>query len=68
MNTKPEQFEFSNIEPDYNITFHKDEEEIGRLDWNDGVMKFKGEVEESAKIFFDYLKGLMDAYLKREAK
>jgi hypothetical protein len=26
---------------------------IGKLDWNDGTMKFSGSVDESAQLFFD---------------
>lgn len=54
-----------NIKPDYNMAFHKDDQEIGRMEWNDGVMKFTGKAEESAKVFFEYLKPLMDDYLKK---
>ncbi len=49
----------------YNITFHKDNKNIGRLHWDDGVMKFDGEVEESAQLFFDYLLNqLINPYVK----
>ena len=51
---------------DYNITFCKDGQKIGRMEWNDGVMKFTGNAEESAKVFFEYLKGLIDSYIARE--
>jgi hypothetical protein len=27
--------------------------EVGRLDWSDGKMKFEGEADESAQLFFD---------------
>lgn len=39
--------------PNYNVSFHSGSETIGYLDWNDGVMKFSGSADESAKIFFD---------------
>lgn len=43
-----------NIEPNYTMVFHGDDnEEVGKLDWNDGIMKFEGDTEESAKIFFN---------------
>jgi len=52
----------------YNMTFTKDDKEIGILDWSDGVMKFKGRAEESAELFFDFLKGFMDSYLNKGDK
>ena len=60
---------FLNVRPDYHMSFHKDGgKAIGRLDWNDGVMKFTGNAEESAKIFFDFLKPMMDSYMERTPK
>lgn len=45
----------------YNITFFDSEnKECGRLDWNDGEMKFVGSADESAKAFFDAFKYLFD--------
>jgi hypothetical protein len=41
------------IKPNYNLSFHANNSMIGALDWNDGVMKFKGDADESAKVFFD---------------
>jgi len=29
--------------------------EVGRIDWSDGAVKFTGNVEESARIFFECL-------------
>ena len=57
-----------NTKPDYNMTFNKDCEEIGHLEWNDGVMKFSGNMEESAKLFFEFLKPYMDSYLTMKSK
>ena len=43
-----------NYKPLRNVTFHgKDGELVGKLDWTDGPMTFEGNVEESAKVFFD---------------
>jgi hypothetical protein len=39
----------------YNITFHQDDKEIGKLDFNGPEMKFEGDMEESAKVFFDFM-------------
>jgi hypothetical protein len=41
------------VKPDYNVSFFIEDNLIGKLDWNDGVMKFYGEADESAKVFFD---------------
>ena len=35
------------------ITFRDQEKIIGKLDWSDGSMKFTGEADESAQLFFD---------------
>lgn len=45
----------SNIKPNYNMTFHKDGREIGVLDFNGPEMTFKGDINQSAKIFFDLI-------------
>ena len=41
------------IPPAYTVQFYKDKTKVGELDWNDGTMKFKGDVDESAQLFFD---------------
>lgn len=40
-------------EPSNTIKFFKDDKTIGVLDFDDGVMRFEGEADESAHIFFD---------------
>lgn len=35
--------------------FHDECKEVGRITVKDGRMSFTGEVDESAKVFFDYL-------------
>lgn len=37
----------------YNIAFRNQYAEVGRLDWKDGTMKFIGNADESAQLFFD---------------
>jgi len=39
--------------PTRNIVFCDETKEVGRLEWNGGVMTFTGSAEESAKIFFN---------------
>lgn len=38
---------------DLSMTFNDGKNVIGKLDWNDGIMKFSGSVDESAQLFFD---------------
>ena len=41
-------------QPTYsNIVFRNNDENVGALDWSDGTMKFKGEADESAQLFFN---------------
>jgi len=45
------------VEVPRNIIFMgKDNKEVGKLSWDDGIFNFEGEAEKSAKIFFDFLK------------
>jgi hypothetical protein len=39
----------------YTITLNKEDKVMGKLDFNEDKLKFEGDVEESAKIFFDFL-------------
>jgi len=50
--------------PTYNVAFWEGDKEIGKLSWENGVMVFEGDMEDSAKKFFDFLKGLTDGYIK----
>jgi hypothetical protein len=44
------------FEPNHTIAlFNKVHKEVGKLDFNGDKLKFEGDVEESAKIFFDFL-------------
>lgn len=44
------------IAPGNTITFHSDDGlTIGKLDWNDGTLRFAGNADESAKVFFRFL-------------
>lgn len=44
------------------ITFKgKNQEDIGVLDWSSGVMKFTGDADESAQLFFD---GIVKRYIQ----
>jgi hypothetical protein len=41
------------IPPAYTVQFYKDKNKVGELIWKDGPMKFEGDAEESAQLFFD---------------
>lgn len=51
------------------IVFVFDEEnnkEMGRLTWEDGIFKFEGNAEDSARIFFEhFIKKHIDEYIKK---
>ena len=49
--------------------FNQEGNEIGKLFWKDGTIKFEGNYEESAKLFFEiYLRNYMDNYIKDQKK
>lgn len=55
------------IKPDYCVRFSRaDGSEIGALDFNGPEMLFRGEAEESAKVFFDWLAGWFAQRLRDE--
>ena len=56
----------ANLQPSYTMTFHDDKGEIGGFDWGDGELKFTGKAEESAKVFFDFLKPYVDIYIREQ--
>jgi hypothetical protein len=43
------------IKPDYYISFYNESGTIGTLDFNGPAMKFEGDAEESATIFFRWI-------------
>ena len=61
--------------PDYNIIFHNTvgqpdgsakQVQIGKIDFNGGVMKFEGNAEQSAMVFMDTLANTFQGRLKDE--
>lgn len=52
--------------PDYNICFHQDGKQIGKLDFNSGTVKFEGNFEESAVRFVEYLSTQFSRRLRDE--
>lgn len=57
-----------NIKPDYNIAFHNNGKEIGKLDFNGPALVFTGDAEESAKVFIDWVASSFAARLEEERK
>lgn len=52
------------LKPAYNIKFYNNQGIVGTL-WFDGPLRFGGDAEESARVFFEhFLKQLVDAYLE----
>lgn len=37
------------------VIFRNEEKTVGKLDWSDGTMKFTGDADESAQLFFDHI-------------
>ena len=55
-----------NLEPDYNISFNREGKTIGKLDFNGDEMKFIGEADGSAEVFFDWLANAFKGRLEKE--
>ena len=56
------------IKPNYNISFHNNGQEIGKLDFNGPAMVFTGDAEESAKVFVDWIARSFSGRLEEERK
>ena len=54
--------------PNYNIAFHNNGQEIGKLDFNGPALVFTGDAEESAKVFVDWIARSFAARLEEERK
>ena len=52
--------------PNYNMTFHRDGKQIGVLDFNGPEMVFSGDMDESAKVFFDWIARAFKGRLEQE--
>jgi len=51
------------------ITIWDGDKEVGRLEWETGKLEFKGDAEESAKVFFnEFLKPIVDVYIDENCK
>jgi hypothetical protein len=59
-------FAFTEMKPNYNMTFNRDGKQIGVLDFNGPEMTFVGDADESAKVFFDFIAGWFKGRLEQE--
>jgi hypothetical protein len=67
--TVPEKIlSIGNTKPNYNIIFHNNGQEIGKLDFNGPAMVFTGDAEESAKVFVDWIARSFARRLEEERK
>ena len=55
-----------NFKPNYNIYFHRGNEKVGVLDFNGPEMKFSGDMDESAKLFLEFVATSFKARLEQE--
>jgi hypothetical protein len=58
-------YQFSQIEPTYNMVFSNGDKEVARLEWGTGKLVYSGEMDESAKLFFDFIKPYLDEYMEK---
>ena len=56
------------IKPNYNISFHNNGKEVGKLDFNGPALVFTGDAEESAKVFVDWIAQSFAGRLEEERK
>lgn len=55
-----------NFQPNYEMRFHKNGKTIGMIDWNGPEMTFSGDLDESVKIFFEFLANSFKGRLEQE--
>jgi len=55
-----------NIKPNYNIIFHRGNTQIGVLDFNGPEMTFSGDIDESAKLFLEFVATSFKGRLEQE--
>ena len=60
------QLQVANFKPNYNLTFHRDGQEVGKFDFNGPEMIFEGDAAESAKVFVDFVARSFHGRLEEE--
>ena len=59
-------FTFREMKMNYKFHFHNGGEIVGELDFNGPQMKFTGDLEESGRVFFEYLANMFQKRLEQE--
>ena len=54
------------MKPNYNMSFHNSDKQVGTLDFNGPEMTFTGDADESAKVFFDFIAQSFKGRLEQE--
>lgn len=55
-----------NFKPNCSITFHSGNRQVGVLDFNGPEMKFSGDMDESAKLFLEFVATSFKTRLEQE--
>ena len=55
-NKEPEMV-IENVQQEFTITFHNELNDVGKLYWDDRVLRFEGNMDESAKVFVNQFIG-----------
>ena len=63
---KANRIKILDTKPNYNMTFHNGGKQVGVLDFNGPEMTFSGDMDESAKLFFDFIAKSFKARLDQE--
>ena len=58
----------ANFKPNYNLTFHRDGQQIGKFDFNGPEMIFEGDAAESAQVLVDCVANAFHSRLEEERK
>lgn len=57
-------FTIKQLIPNYTMNFNREDGgKVAELDWNDGTLKFSGNIEKSAELFLEFLKPYLDEYV-----
>jgi hypothetical protein len=62
------QLQVANFKPNYNLTYYRDGQQVGKFDFNGPEMIFEGDAAESAKVFIDCVANAFHGRLEQERK
>ena len=57
-----------NLKPNYNLTFHRDGQQVGKFDFNGPELVFEGDAAESAQVLVDCVANAFHDRLEEERK